>query len=110
MLKKRLIQAKRIVVKLGSNVITAKNGLDTDVIESITYQVNTLMDKGIEVILVSSGAMAAGMKKLAMKKRPDEIPKRQAISAVGQSGVMRAYEKSFERYGRKIAQILLTGD
>jgi glutamate 5-kinase len=106
----RLRQAKRIVVKLGSNIITAKNGLDLDVIDAITYQVNILMSKGIEVILVSSGAMAAGMRKLKIERRPDEIPKRQAISAIGQSGVMHAYEKSFEGYGRQIAQILLTGD
>lgn len=108
--KHRLNQANRIVVKLGSNVITAKNGLDLDVIDAITYQVNILMNKGIEVILVSSGAMAAGMRKLEIERRPDEIPKRQALSAIGQSGVMHAYEKSFEAYGRKIAQILLTGD
>lgn len=108
--QQRLITAKRIVVKLGSNVITARNGLDLDVIEAISNQISLLMDKGIEVILVSSGAMAAGMRKMAMDRRPDEIPKRQAISAIGQSGVMHAYEKSFAVHDKKIAQILLTGD
>lgn len=108
--KQRLINARRIVVKLGSNVITAKNGLNLDVIDAISNQISVLMNKGIEVILVSSGAMAAGMRKMAMERRPDEIPKRQAISAIGQSGVMNAYEKSFAAYGKKIAQILLTGD
>jgi glutamate 5-kinase len=68
------------------------------------------MGREIEVILVSSGAMAAGMRKMAMARRPDEIPKRQAISAIGQSGVMNAYEKCFSEHGIKIAQILLTGD
>ena len=108
--KKRLLNARRIVVKLGSNVITAKNGLNLDVIDAISNQINVLMNKGIEVILVSSGAMAAGMRKMEIARRPDEIPKRQAISAIGQSGVMNAYEKSFAAYGKKIAQILLTGD
>jgi glutamate 5-kinase len=108
--KHRLLHAKRIVVKLGSNVITAKNGLNLDVIETISDQISDLMSRGIEVILVSSGAMAAGMRKMKMVRRPDEIPKRQAISAIGQSGVMNAYEKSFARHGIKIAQILLTGD
>jgi glutamate 5-kinase len=108
--QQRLIAARRIVVKLGSNVITARNGLNLDVIEAISNQISTLMDKGIEVILVSSGAMAAGMRKMGMDRRPDEIPKRQAISAIGQSGVMHAYEKSFAVHDRKIAQILLTGD
>ncbi|SDP60321.1 glutamate 5-kinase [Desulforhopalus singaporensis] len=108
--KQRLKNAKRIVVKLGSNVITAKNGLDLKVIDAISRQIDFLMNQGIEVILVSSGAMAAGMRKMMLKRRPEEIPKRQAISAIGQSGVMNAYEKSFAAYGRKIAQILLTGD
>ncbi len=108
--KNRLLHAKRVVVKLGSNVITAKNGLNLDVIKTISDQISYLMSKGIEVILVSSGAMAAGMRKMNMIRRPDEIPKRQAISAIGQSGVMNAYEKCFAVHGIKTAQILLTGD
>jgi len=68
------------------------------------------MDKGIEVILVSSGAMAAGLRRMGMGRRPDEIPKRQAISAIGQSGVMNAYEKSFATCDKKVAQILLTAE
>ena len=108
--KQRLINAKRIVVKLGSNVITAKSSLNLAVIESISKQICTLMDKGIEVILVSSGAMAAGLRKMGMDCRPDEIPKRQAISAIGQSGVMNAYEKSFGECDKKVAQILLTAE
>ncbi|MCP4670499.1 MAG: glutamate 5-kinase [Desulfobacula sp.] len=107
---KRLNKAKRIVVKLGSNVITASNSLNLEVIDSISRQICTLNDKGIEVILVSSGAMAAGLKKMKMDGRPDAIPKRQAISAIGQSGLMNAYEKSFGVFGKKIAQILLTSE
>lgn len=106
----RLIKARRVVVKLGSNVITAVNSLNLDVIDSISTQICALMDTGIEVILVSSGAMAAGLRKMGMDRRPDEIPKRQGIAAIGQSGLMNAYEKSFGRHGRKIAQILLTGE
>ncbi|MCK5162967.1 MAG: glutamate 5-kinase [Desulfobacula sp.] len=108
--KQRLINAKRVVVKLGSNVITAKNDLNLEVIESISIQINKLMDKGIEVILVSSGAMAAGLRKIKMEGRPDEIPKRQAIAAIGQSGLMNAYEKSFAVCDKKVAQILLTAE
>ncbi len=102
--------AGRIVVKLGSNVITAKNGLDLKVIESISDQISTLMDRGIEVILVSSGAQAAGLRKMGMTARPTEMPKRQAIAAMGQSGLMMAYENSFGRQGKKVAQILLTAE
>ena len=108
--KQRLINARRVVVKLGSNVITAKNSLNLKVIESISNQISALMDRGIEVILVSSGAMAAGLRKMGFDFRPDEIPIRQAISAIGQSGLMNAYEKSFGQNGKKVAQILLTGD
>lgn len=106
----RLKKASRIVVKLGSNVITAENSLNLDVIESISNQISTLMDRGIEVILVSSGAMAAGLRKMELCKRPDEIPKRQAIAAIGQSGLINAYEKSFATHDKKVAQILLTGE
>ncbi|MCK5097167.1 MAG: glutamate 5-kinase, partial [Desulfobacteraceae bacterium] len=104
----RLNNTKRIVVKLGSNVITAQNGLNLKVIEAISRQISVLMDKGIEVILVSSGAMAAGLRKMKMDRRPDEIPKRQAIAAIGQSEVMNTYEKEFSRFDKKVAQILLT--
>ena len=108
--KQRLITARRVVVKLGSNVITAENSLNLNVIESISNQISALMDNGIEVILVSSGAMAAGLRKMGMKGRPQEIPKRQAISAIGQTGVMNAYEKSFAECNKKVAQILLTAE
>ncbi|SDU16182.1 glutamate 5-kinase [Desulfobacula phenolica] len=108
--KQRLITARRVVVKLGSNVITAKNSLNLEVIESISRQISSLMDRGIEVILVSSGAMAAGLRKMQMTRRPDEIPKRQAIAAIGQSGLMNAYEKSFSECDKKVAQILLTAE
>jgi glutamate 5-kinase len=102
--------AKRIVVKVGSNVLTADQGLNLPVIYDLSKQISLLMENGIEVILVSSGAMAAGQKKIGLSKRPDEIPKRQAVAAVGQTGLMMEYEKAFGVYGIKVAQILLTGD
>jgi len=105
-----LNQAKRIVVKIGSNVITAANSLNLEVIEAISNQISMLMDRGIEVILVSSGAQSAGLRKMGMTTRPTEMPKRQAIAAIGQSGLMMAYENSFEQSGKKVAQILLTAE
>lgn len=108
--KHQFRRAKRVVVKLGSNVITAKNDLDMEVIETISDQISSLMRREMEVILVSSGAMAAGMRKMKMTSRPHEIPKRQAISAIGQGSVMHAYEQSFARNGIQTAQMLLTGD
>jgi glutamate 5-kinase len=105
-----LNHAKRVVVKIGSNVITAKNSLDLDVIDAISGQVSTLMDRGMEVILVSSGAQAAGLRKMGLTVRPNEMPKRQAIAAMGQIGLMMAYENSFARRDKKVAQILLTAE
>lgn len=102
--------ARRVVIKVGSNVLTRENGLNLTAIRSISRQICHLIDKGLEVILVSSGSMASGLTKVGLSKRPDEIPKRQAVAAVGQAGLIMAYEKAFDRYHRKVAQILLTGD
>ncbi len=101
---------KRLVVKLGSNVITAENNLNVEVMESISRQVSLLMDQGREVILVSSGAMAAGIRKMGLGQRPAEIPKRQAVAAIGQPEVMNTYETTFGRFGKKVAQMLLTSE
>jgi glutamate 5-kinase len=101
---------KRVVVKIGSNVLTEAGGLNLKVIRAISRQTSQLMDAGVEVILVSSGAMASGIRKIGFSKRPDEIPKRQAVAAVGQAGLILAYEKAFARFGKKVAQILLTSE
>ncbi|MBU4010264.1 MAG: glutamate 5-kinase, partial [Proteobacteria bacterium] len=108
--KLMITSSKRVVVKIGSNVLTQDHGLNLKVIDSISRQISMLMDKKIEVILVSSGAMASGIKKIGLSKRPDEIPKRQAVAAVGQAGLIMEYEKAFERFDKKVAQILLTSD
>ena len=101
---------RRAVVKVGSNVLTAEAGLNINAIQSISSQICRLLDQGIQIILVSSGAMASGMKKMAFSRRPDAIPKRQAISAIGQADLIREWEKAFERFGYKVAQILLTSE
>ena len=105
-----LNNVKRVVVKVGSNVLTEDHGLNLRAIRSISRQICGLIDDGIEIILVSSGAMASGIRKVGLDKRPDEIPMRQAIAAVGQAGLIMAYEKAFVQYHKKVAQILLTGD
>ncbi|MDO9111926.1 MAG: glutamate 5-kinase [Desulfatirhabdiaceae bacterium] len=102
--------AKRVIVKVGSNVLTEDSGLALNVVRSISRQICRLIDRGLEVILVTSGAMSAGLRKIGLTKRPDEIPKRQAVSAVGQASLIMEYENAFERYGNKVAQILLTSD
>jgi glutamate 5-kinase len=91
----------RIVVKVGSGVLTRKNSLNIDIIASLSDQICRLCDRGIQVILVSSGAMAAGVTKLGLSKRPSDIPKRQAVSAIGQADLIREWEKAVEKCGRK---------
>jgi glutamate 5-kinase len=102
--------ARRVVVKVGSNVLTKDSGLNLAVVRSLSRQISRLIDDGRQVILVSSGAMASGLKKMGLARRPDEIPRRQAVSAVGQAGLIMEYEKAFERHGKKVAQILLTSE
>ncbi len=104
-------QAKRVVVKVGTGVLTTDNGgLDIDKVKSLSCEINRLIDKKKEIILVSSGAMAAGVKKIGLSKRPNDIPGRQAYCAVGQAALIMEYEKAFEKYDKKVAQILLTRD
>lgn len=108
--KETFLKARRIVVKVGSNVLTHDNGLNLNAVSAISRQICRLIDENIEVIYVTSGAMASGIKKIGLKKRPDQIPQRQAAAAVGQAGLIMEYDKAFARYGKKVAQILLTGE
>ena len=101
---------KRVVVKVGSGVLTRRNGLNLNVIDDLTTEICSLRQKGIEVILVSSGAIAAGLRKIGMTKKPDSISGMQALAAMGQSNLIMVYEEAFARHGAKAAQILLTRD
>lgn len=102
---------RRLVVKIGSNILTSKdNGLDIERIQSIADDISAVQDKGFEVTVVSSGAVAAGMKKLGLKEKPKDIILKQAAAAVGQSSLIRAYEKCIGVHDKKVAQILLTRD
>ncbi|MEJ2696088.1 MAG: glutamate 5-kinase [Candidatus Sulfobium sp.] len=100
---------KRLVVKIGSNILSGgKEGLDVRRVSSIAADISGLQQMGYEVVIVSSGAVAAGMRKLGLKGKPAAIKLKQAAAAVGQSSLMRAYEKSFAAFGKKVAQVLLT--
>lgn len=103
-------RARRVVVKVGSGVLTHENGLNLRIVRSLSRQICDLTNQGKEVILVTSGAMASGLAKVGLTRRPDQIPQRQAVAAVGQAGLILEYEKAFGRHGRKVAQILLTSD
>ena len=101
---------RRVVVKVGSGVLTGKDGLNRKVIRDLTNDLCELKKKNIEVILVSSGAIASGLKKIGLARRPDTISGKQAVAAVGQPSLMMAWEKAFESHRQKVAQILITRD
>lgn len=101
----------RIVVKVGSNILTdSKDTLNTRRMNSLAKGIAEVQDMGNQVVMVSSGAVAAGMKRLGLKKRPRDIKLKQAAAAVGQSALMWTYERSFKEHRKKVAQVLLTRD
>ena len=108
--KKLLANVKRVVVKVGSGVLTRKSGLNLNVIDDLTTEICALRKRGIEVILVSSGAIAAGLRKIGLSRRPDSTSQMQALAAIGQSTLIMVYEEAFARHGAKAAQVLLTRD
>ncbi len=102
-------QARRVVLKVGSAVLTGEDGLDEAIIGQIARQVSFLRSTGREVILVSSGAVAAGRRRLGIVKTPHEALRvKQALAATGQGLLMQAYEQAFAAYGQTVAQVLLT--
>lgn len=104
-------ETKCWVVKIGSALLTDDGaGLDREAIDGWVSQIATLLDQGNEIVLVSSGAIAEGIARLGWTKRPDSIDELQAAAAVGQMGLIQAYESSFERFNRGTAQILLDHD
>jgi len=103
-----LQNVNRLVIKLGSNILTTDQGLNVTIIRHLVMQVHQLIEKGKQITIVSSGAMAAGMRKLNLTSRPSEIPLKQAIAAIGQAGLIQEYEKAFEFFDHKVAQVLLT--
>ena len=101
----------RLVVKFGTGLLTDdQNRLSLPAIERLARQIAALRADGRQVVLVSSGAIAAGMSALGFTKRPQELPALQAAAAVGQGKLMAAYDKAFGKLGLNVAQILLTHD
>ncbi|MGE5892488.1 MAG: glutamate 5-kinase, partial [bacterium] len=101
---------KVIVVKVGSNIITTPEGLDEKRISSIAKAVSDASKMGYAVAVVSSGAIAAGKRKLDLMGKHIDIKLKQASAAVGQSSLILTYEKKFALYGKKVAQVLITRD
>jgi glutamate 5-kinase len=108
-LRNPLKSAARVVVKLGTGVLTdTRKLIDPDQLEQLVAQVSTLRKAGKEIVLVTSGAVGAGMGALGYAARPTELAEKQACAAVGQSRLMAAYDKLFAAHGLVAAQVLLT--
>lgn len=107
--QEQICKAKRIVVKVGTSTLTYPGGqLNLGRMEQLVRQLVDLKHQGKEVVLVSSGAVGAGMGRLGLAERPSAIVQRQALAAVGQGLLMQVYEKIFSEYNQVIAQVLLT--
>lgn len=102
---------QRLVVKVGTSTLTHASGtLDLRSMERLVRVLSDLSGSGLEVVLVTSGAIAVGSARMGLAARPDSLPMKQAAAAVGQCELMHLYDKFFGDYGKTVAQILLTGD
>lgn len=102
-------KARRIVIKVGSAVLTTESGINQTVVENIARDLSFLKETGREVILVTSGAVAAGRKKIALSDSLKVgLKEKQALAAIGQSCLMQTYDDAFQRHGKLISQLLLT--
>jgi len=111
MRKELLKTVKRVVIKIGSRVLTDPCGaLDMAVIGRICDEISLLHQQGLQVLVVSSGAIAAGRSELGLTDKPRTIPHKQAAAAVGQTRLMQAYECSLAPHNLKVAQVLLTSE
>ncbi len=103
--------ARRVVVKIGSRVLIQKSGRpDIRRLRNLANELSALHKRGLEVALVSSGAIGAGMEVLGMKARPQRLPDLQMAAAIGQCRLMTHYDRLFSEKGCKVAQVLLTHD
>ncbi len=102
---------RRIVVKVGTSTLAYDTGLlNLGRIDKLVKQLSDLQNSGHEIVLVSSGAIGAGMGKLRLKERPRTLPEKQAAAAVGQGVLLHMYQKFFSEFGKVIGQVLLTKD
>jgi len=109
--RNKLIEKKKIVIKVGTSTLTHPNGkLNLMRIERLVRVIADLHNDGKQIILVSSGAIATGAAKMGITKKPDDKIKKQALAAIGQAELIRIYDKFFEEYNKTCAQILLTKD
>ena len=112
LVRQEIFQAcKTVIVKIGTNVLTTENDrLDLVRIQCIADQIHRIQETGRRVVLVSSGAVGAGIGILGLNRRPDSLPELQAAAAIGQPSLMRTWDDAMQRSGHRTAQLLLTGN
>ena len=103
-----LRRTRRVVVKIGSQILSSAEGIEEGRLRGLVRELADLHDQNKEVVIVSSGAVAAGMSRLGRKERPKSIPEKQALAAVGQIKLMALYEGFFSKFDKSVAQVLLT--
>ncbi|HOJ09333.1 MAG TPA: glutamate 5-kinase [Clostridiales bacterium] len=109
--RKRLYDAKRIIIKVGTSTLTYDTGkVNLSRIDMLSMVLSDLVNQGRDVVLVTSGAIGVGMGKLKLAEKPGTIREKQAVAAVGQCELMHIYSKFFSEYGHIVGQILLTRD
>ncbi len=106
--KEILVNVKRVLIKIGSAVLTGEDGLDLHIIEQLVDEIAQLTKEGRQIVIVTSGAIASGKHRMGITGKLKNMPQKQAAAAIGQSRLMRVYSNSFGKYGIFIAQILLT--
>ena len=106
--KSTLQNVKKVLIKIGSAVLTGKDGLDLQIIEQLVDEVAELRKKGIQAVIVTSGAIASGKHRMGIAGPLKSMPQKQAAAAIGQSRLMRVYSNAFGKHGIYVAQILLT--
>jgi len=105
-----LKRVRRVVVKIGSQILSSQDGIEEARLRGLVRQLAELHEGKRQVVVVSSGAVAAGMARLGWKERPKSIPEKQALAAVGQIKLMALYERTFSKFDKSVAQVLLTAD
>jgi glutamate 5-kinase len=106
--KETLGNVRKVLIKIGSAVLTGEDGLDLTIIEQLVDDIAALRERGCQVVLVSSGAIASGKHRLGIEGRLKSIPQKQAAAAVGQGRLMRVYSNAFGKHGLFVGQVLLT--
>ncbi|MCX5853555.1 MAG: glutamate 5-kinase [Deltaproteobacteria bacterium] len=106
--KEILAGAKRVLIKIGSAVLSGENGLDLQIIEQLVDEMAQLKKKGYQIVIVTSGAIASGKHRMGISGKLKSMPQKQAAAAIGQGRLMRVYSNAFGKYGLYVAQILLT--